>query len=372
MGPPPTACGRLLKGARPRARPSRIPGRRWVRRLALLAAVGLSGCAQVGYLGQAASGHLRLVGAAQPVETLVQDPALDEGLRERLRLSQRMRQFASRELGLPDNASYRRYADLQRGAAVWNVVATPELSLQLKTWCYPVMGCAGYRGFFDRTEAEAFAAALRRDEGLEVLVYGVPAYSTLGWSWLFGGDPLLNTFIRYPEGELARMIFHELAHQVAYAADDTEFNESFATAVERLGVEAWLAAHGDAAAREQYRRSNERRERFRALALGYRARLQALYEGPQDEPAKRAAKAALFAQLRAEPDLQRGYEGWLANANNASLAIQAAYHRLTPEFEALFERQGRDWPAFYAEVRRLADLPKAERRQQLSKQRSTP
>lgn len=336
-----------------------------------LMALLLSGCAQIGYLGQAASGHLRLVGAAQPVERLLQDPAMAPELRERLRLSQRIRDFASRELALPDNASYRRYADLGRGAAVWNVVAAPELGLQLKTWCYPLMGCAGYRGFFDRAEAEAFAAALRREEGLDVLVYGVPAYSTLGWSWLFGGDPLLNTFIHYPEGELARLVFHELAHQVAYAADDTEFNEAFATAVERLGVQAWLAAEGDAAAREQYRRHQERRERFRALTQDYRARLQTLYAGPLDEAAKRAAKAELFARLRAEPELQSAYAGWLAGANNASLAIQAAYLGLVPDFEALFERCGRDWPRFYAEVRRLADLPKAQRRQQLST-RSSP
>jgi predicted aminopeptidase len=332
----------------------------------LLAAVALlSGCAQIGYLGQAASGHLRLVGAAKPVEELVQDPALDADLRARLHLSQRLRDFAARELGLPDNASYRRYADLQRGAAVWNVVAAPELGLRLKTWCYPVMGCAGYRGFFDKAAAEAYAAALREAEpGLEVLVYGVPAYSTLGWAWLFGGDPLLNTFIRYPEGELARMIFHELAHQVAYAADDTEFNESFATAVERLGVEAWLAAQGDAAARAQYRRGDERRERFRTTALAYRARLKALYESPLDTAAKRAAKAALFAELRVDPALD-GHAQWRANANNASLAIQAAYNALTPEFEALFERRGRDWAVFYAEVRRLAALPREQRRREL-------
>lgn len=339
--------------------------RRWP---VLLAAWLLSGCAQIGYLGQAASGHLRLVGAARPVDELVQDPALDSELRKRLELSQRIRDFASRELALPDNASYRRYADLQRGAAVWNVVAAPELSLTLKTWCYPIMGCAGYRGFFDRAAAEAFAQELREREGLEVLVYGVPAYSTLGWSRLLGGDPLLSTFIRYPEGELARMVFHELAHQVAYASDDTEFNESFATAVERLGVEAWLARRADAGAREQYQRGNERRERFRGLTLAYRARLQAIYEGPLDEAAKRAAKAALFAELRVEPGLA-GYEAWLAEANNASLAILAAYNGLTPDFDALFERLGRNWPAFYAEVVRLADLPKAQRRQQLSSRR---
>ena len=330
----------------------------------LLAALWLSGCAQLGYLGQAAAGHLRLVGAARSVDELVQDPALEAGLRERLLLSQRIRDFASRALALPDNASYRRYADLRRGAAVWNVVATPELSLTLKTWCYPIMGCAGYRGFFDRDAAEAFASALREREGQEVLVYGVPAYSTLGWSRLLGGDPLLNTFIRYPEGELARLVFHELAHQVAYASDDTEFNESFATAVERLGVAAWLAQPGKEAAREREARDRERRERFWRVAQDYRRRLQALYASDLDEAGKREAKAALFEELHRRRD-PPGHEAWFAAANNASLAILAAYNGLSPEFEALFERCGRDWPAFHAEVRRLADLPRAERRQQL-------
>lgn len=331
--------------------------------LCLMAAALLSGCAQIGYLSQAVDGHLRLVWAARPVPELVADASLDERLRERLALSQRIRDFASRELALPDNASYRRYADLRRGAAVWNVVATPELSLRLKTWCYPVMGCAGYRGFFDRAEAEAYAQRLRDDEGLEVLVYGVPAYSTLGWSRLFGGDPLLNTFITYPEGELARMIFHELAHQVAYAPDDTEFNESFATTVERLGVLTWLAGPERAAAREQYLQGDERRRRFQTEAMAWRLKLESVYAGPLDEAAKRAAKAELQRQMRAAPP--PGYEAWYARANNASLALLASYNQLSPAFEALFERQGRDWPTFYAEVRRLADLPKAQRRQQL-------
>ena len=195
---------------------------------------------------------------------------------ERLALSQRLRDFAVSELKLPDNASYRRFADLKRGAAVWNVVAAPELSLQLKTWCYPVMGCAGYRGYFERGAADSYAAALR-EEHYEVSVYGVPAYSTLGrlpGDWM--ADPLLNTFIHYPEGELARLIFHELAHQVAYAADDTEFNESFATAVERIGGARWLASHASDKAREEYAVFDGRRQDFRAFTMGWREQLAAL------------------------------------------------------------------------------------------------
>jgi predicted aminopeptidase len=326
-----------------------------------------SGCSTLGYYGQAVQGHLDLMDRARPVSDWLTEPDTPAPLRERLQLTQQLRDFAIGELKLPDNRSYRSYADLQRDAAVWNVVATPELSLQLRTWCFPVMGCVGYRGYFDRTQAQALADTLK-GEGLEVNVYGVPAYSTLGWSNWLGGDPLLSTFVRWPEGELARLIFHELAHQVAYAADDTAFNESFATAVERLGSQRWLATRP--AARAEYERQSRRREDFRALMQRQRERLQALYASALDDGAKRSRKAELMVQWRAEYEtLKRdrwggfaGYDGSIARANNASFAVQAAYNDGVPAFEALFERQGRDFTRFYAEVQRLAALPKAERR----------
>ncbi|HEY1393293.1 MAG TPA: aminopeptidase, partial [Methylibium sp.] len=243
--------------------------------MAALAAATLcltSGCSSFGYLAQSAHGQLSLMSAARPVSQVLAEPDTSAELRARLELSQRMRDYAIRELKLPDNRSYRSYADLHRGAAVWNVVAAPELSLQLKTWCFPIVGCVGYRGYFDRASADAAADELRH-EGEEVSVYGVPAYSTLGWlNWL-GGDPLLNTFIRYPEGELARMIFHELAHQEAYAAGDTEFNESFATCVEQIGGRRWLSEQAGAAAREEYERYDARRRDFQALTMAYRDKL---------------------------------------------------------------------------------------------------
>jgi predicted aminopeptidase len=326
-----------------------------------------SGCSTLGYYGQAVQGHLDLMDRARPVSDWLTEPDTPAPLRERLQLTQQLRDFAIGELKLPDNRSYRSYADLQRDAAVWNVVATPELSLQLRTWCFPVMGCVGYRGYFDRTQAQALADTLK-GEGLEVNVYGVPAYSTLGWSNWLGGDPLLSTFVRWPEGELARLIFHELAHQVAYAADDTAFNESFATAVERLGSQRWLATRP--AARAEYERQSRQREDFRALMQRQRERLQALYASALDDGAKRSRKAELMVQWRAEYEtLKRdrwggfaGYDGSIARANNASFAVQAAYNDGVPAFEALFERQGRDFTRFYAEVQRLAALPKAERR----------
>lgn len=334
----------------------------------------LAGCGNLSYLSQSVQGHLAVMNAARPVSDWLADAATPAELRERLRLSQRMRDFAVSELALPDNASYRRYADLQRPAVVWNVVAAPELSLTLQTWCFPVVGCVGYRGYFDRAGADALAAELRA-QGQEVGVYGVPAYSTLGkLPFDYFADPLLNTFIRYREGELARLIFHELAHQVAYADDDTEFNESFATAVERLGAARWLAEQASAEARDDYARFDARRSEFKALALATRARLDAIYRGPGSDDDKRRAKTAAMAAMRAEHERLKagpwqgfaGYDAWFASANNASLGVQAAYNALVPGFEALFEAQGRDFPRFYAEVQRLAALPKAERRATLS------
>jgi len=341
---------------------------------AALAAVCLgSGCSTLGYYSQAAGGHIDLLQRSRPVADWLQDGSTPAPLRERLQLSQRLRDFAVNELKLPDNASYRRYADLQRSAAVWNVVAAPELSLTLKTWCFPVVGCVGYRGYFGREGAEALAAQLRA-EGWEVSVYGVHAYSTLGWSNWIGGDPLLNTFIQWPEGELARTIFHELAHQVAYADDDTTFNESFATAVERIGGRRWLDRHASAQARAEYAALETRRQDFRALVLKTRQELEGVYASALPDAAKRERKAALLAAMRGEYAALKagrwggfaGYDGWFDRANNAALGVQAAYHELVPAFERLFESSGGDFQRFYAEVQRLAVLPKDQRRARLT------
>jgi predicted aminopeptidase len=361
-----------------------VKGGRWI----LMAGAGLigttllatavvclgSGCSTLGYYAQSVGGHLGLMSAARPVSEWLADESTPDPLRQRLALTQRIRDYAVQELKLPDNPSYRRYADLRRPAAVWNVVAAPELSLVLKTWCFPVVGCVGYRGYFDRADAEALAAE-QRAEGLEVNVYGVPAYSTLGrLNWL-GGDPLLSTFIRYPDGELARLVFHELAHQVAYASDDTMFNESFATAVERIGGAHWLQTQADDAARAAYERYDARRRDFRELTKRTRDELEALYRSDASEDIKRKRKAEIIASMRAEHGALKagrwegftGYDQWFERANNASLGVLAAYNELVPQFERLFEQEGRDFDRFYAAVRRLAALPKNERRATLDR-----
>ncbi|MEO7940321.1 MAG: aminopeptidase [Burkholderiaceae bacterium] len=361
---------------RTRSRNLAVWGRLWLAATVLL----LSGCADTAYYWQSVSGHLQVMHAARPVRQWLDDAQTPQQLKQRLRLSQRIRDYAVAELGLPDNASYRSYADLHRSAVVWNVVAAPELSLSLHDWCFPVLGCVSYHGYFDEAQAQAQANGLRA-QGMEATVYGVPAYSTLGWMNWVGGDPLLNTFIDYPEGELARLLFHELAHQIVYARDDTMFNESFATAVERLGGARWLDSHASDTARKQYAAYETRRRGFRLLVLSTRAQLAQVYAntGALDVATVRQRKQSVMQDFRARYALLRsqwggyaGYDSWVAQANNASLGAQAAYDELVPQFEALFMRLGQDWPAFYDAVKRLAALPVAERRTALAQAGTTP
>ncbi len=360
-----------------------VPAAAWraLRLAALLIGVAaLGACSSAAYYWQSVHGHLALMNAARPIDELLADPQVASELKARLELARRIRAFAVSDLALPDNASYHRYSDLKRRAAVWNVAAAPPDSLTLKRWCFPVVGCVGYRGYYDEAAARRLAAQLEAEEGLEVRVYGVPAYSTLGWLNWAGGDPLLSTFIRYPEGELARMVFHELAHQVIYVNDDTMFNESYATAVERLGVQHWLATQASAAARRDYARFDERRRAFRQLSRDTRRELEQVYaqkaalaHDPQALPALKAQAmgrfrqryAALKAEWVAAGTPFDGYDRWVAGANNAFFGVQAAYDELVPGFEALFAQVGGDWPRFHAAVRDLTRQPKAERQAQL-------
>ncbi|MFZ4478924.1 MAG: aminopeptidase [Rhodoferax sp.] len=353
----------------------RIVNRSPIRTLAGVAGLVLSclmtGCADTGYYLQSITGHLEMMQLARPVEQWLADDGPDPVLKQRLGLALQIRNFAVAELKLPDNRSYHSYADLKRRAAVWNVVAAPEFSLVLKTWCFPVAGCVAYRGYFDEAQARGYGQGLQAD-GLEVSVYGVPAYSTLGWlNWL-GGDPLLNTFIRYPEGELARMVFHELAHQVVYVKDDSLFNESFATAVERLGAQRWLSLHASGAARKEYAELDARRRQFRALSMATRLRLERIYQQNESSSDDREALLAMknaamrefrdeYARLKANWGGYSAYDAWVAGANNAAFGTQAVYDELVPAFELLFAREGQDWQRFYDAVRRVAHMPAAAR-----------
>jgi predicted aminopeptidase len=340
------------------------PDGRCLRCLVALAMLLLiPGCANFGYYLQSISGQLQLNSARQPVERVIADPDTPDLLKRRLERASAIRQFASSELHLPDNGSYRSYADLKRPFVVWNVFAAEEFSVEPREWCFPIAGCVGYRGYFSKDAADAYAREMRA-QGLEVRVGGVPAYSTLGWF----DDPLLNTFIQYPEYELARLIFHELAHQVAYVKGDSEFNESFAVAVEIAGVDRWIARRGDATMQADAARTRERRAQFAALVLDKRDRLASLYLQRIAPAAMRERKTEIFAELQRDYTRLKqqwgdfaGYDAFFNGANNAHLASISIYHALVPAMQRLLARQGGDLNAFFAEVRRLAALPKSER-----------
>ena len=336
--------------------------------MAACLALLLSGCANVGYYLQSVTGQLEIWSRERAIEDVIADRGTPAALKAGLERVLQIRYFASRELALPDNRSYRRYADLERPFAVWNVFAAPEFSVQPLRWCFLFAGCVSYRGYFAKDEAERFTAGLA-EQGYDVYVGGVPAYSTLGYF----ADPVLNTFIHYPEAELARLVFHELAHQVAYARDDTVFNESFAVAVEIEGMKRWLARSGDEHAKTGFARRQRIRDDFARLIEKHRGRFEALYRTRIAPEAMRGRKAQILGELEQEYRALKqgwgdypGYDRWFAQKpNNAQLASIAIYTQRVPAFQALLAREGNDLARFYAAVKELAALPKEQRDERL-------
>lgn len=331
---------------------------------ALALTLFLAGCSNLGYYTQAVGGHLDVLRATRPIHELVRDPATDPELRKKLEEASAIRQFASRELALPDNASYRAYADVGRPYVVWNVFAAPEFSVEPEKWCMVFAGCVNYRGYYSRDDAERFASELRQ-QGFDTYVGGVPAYSTLG----FFDDPVLNTFLHFGDVEVARLIFHELAHQLLYVRDDSAFNESFATTVENEGIRRWLARSPNQERRRAFALHQQRKAQFLAFVDAWRDKLGALYAVNRPAEEQRRAKAQAtaemkraYAQLKASWGGYPGYDKWFEqDLNNAKIASLTLYTQLVPAFEALLAREGHDLPGFYRRVAALARLPKAER-----------
>jgi predicted aminopeptidase len=337
--------------------------------LIILLVGSLPGCSNIDYYAQAISGHIDVIRAARPVSDVMRDPASDPLLRKKLEEVQAMREFASRELSLPDNNSYRSYADLGRPFVVWNVFATPEFSLEPKRWCLLVVGCVNYRGYYDRQDAERLAAELRQ-EGYDTFVGGVAAYSTLGYF----NDPVLNTFLRFGTPEVARTVFHELAHQILFVKDDSFFNESFATAVENEGMRRWLARHATPEQCVAFEVQKKRKAAFVGLIRDYRKKALALYKdahlAAELTDQQRHAKAELLDALRREhANLKASWGGYAGydkffgeDLNNAKLVSISLYTELVPAFEVLLDNENRDLPRFYQRVVTLAALDKEARR----------
>jgi predicted aminopeptidase len=314
---------------------------------AVATALLLSGCETLAYYLQAFGGQMALMARARPAAELIADPATPQALRERLTLARSIRDYAVSGLKLPENGSYRNYAELGRPYAVWNVVAAPEFSLEPLRSCFPIAGCVAYRGFFGQADAERHAAALRAG-GNDVYVYGVPAYSTLGRF----DDPLLSTFIRYPDVQLARLIFHELAHQVAYAKDDSTFNESFAVVVEREGLRRWLGARGRGAELQNFLATQDRNREIAGDIEQARARLKLLYRQRIAPEAMRGRKQAELQDLGTKLVAHERFKDQVPN--NALLASFATYTELVSTFEHLLQEEGGDLERFYARVKAYA------------------
>jgi predicted aminopeptidase len=338
--------------------------------VALLAA--LSGCAGTMYLLQAARGEWHVMHARKPIVQVIDDPSTPQPMILELADVREARDFASRVLKLPDNASYTTYTKIDRPYVVWNVVAAPALSIYPKTWCFPIAGCVAYRGYFSEKRARAFAADLKR-RGYDVVVEGVPAYSTLGKL----PDPVMSTMMRYGSDELAAMIFHELAHQLLYVANDSRFDEAFAVTVEQEGLKRWLEYKGRPIHVDELKRQREEDGAFIAVLRYTRARLAQLYASAAPRQTKLRRKREIFADLAVDiHTLERRlhvhspvYDDWIAEGlNNAQLASVSTYYDCVPGFERLLRRENGNLPRFYAAARELAREPKATRDEQLCSQ----
>lgn len=335
----------------------------------LVLALLLSGC-QLGYYGHLVGGHRALMSARQPVEQVLQRDDLDPALRHKLELSVQLREFAEQQLGLPVDQAYSEYAELESDWVTWNLFAAPPLSLQPKQWCYPVVGCASYHGYFDQQRAERDAEKLRQ-QGLEVYAGGAIAYSTLGWF----DDPLTTPMLAGSDLWFAELLFHELAHRRFYLKGDTRFNESLATAVGRAGMQQWLSSRGAGLAEAHAQLEARERARQQVLALvdDTRQALAELYATTLPEADKLAQRDQLRQTLRErfalaaqdDPALSR-YQQWFDGPlNNAQLATLADYESLVPGFDAVLAQCEQQWPCFWQRVEQIAALPAEQRTQTL-------
>lgn len=328
----------------------------------------LLSCSSLSYYSQSVSGQLQILSQRRSLAQLITDPATDPQLQQQLRQVMEIRDFASRRLGLPDNKTFRSYTLLKRPYVVWNVIATPEFSLQPVQWCFLIVGCLPYRGYFHRAAAMKFAQGLKA-RGYDVQTGGVSAYSTLGWF----DDPVLSTMLNRDITDTARIIFHELAHQHTYIKNDTDFNEAFADTVAQIGVRLWLESNGRRQELARYDRDLIHEQEFSQLVLEYKTRLDGLYRSGLTADEKRKRKSAIFKQMTQDYfDMRRGwgtdhaYDNWFdAGLNNARLATVLTYRDLVPAFLALYTKSGRDLTRFYREVWELARCPASLRKQYL-------
>lgn len=324
----------------------------------------ITACTDIRYYGQAVKGQTHLLSQRVSVEQLIQDPTTSERLRNRLLYSREIIHFANETLHLNTGNAYQSYVDVKRPHVIYNLVAAPPLSLTPKTWCYPIIGCQSYRGFFDLDMAKATEKDLQ-SEGMETWLGGVSAYSTLGWF----DDPLLNTFIYRDDVELAALLIHELSHRQIYIEGDTAFNESFATAVEQAGLALWLVKDKHEGLIQRHQQQYEQRQQFVDLISQTLEVLRKTYNSHASDDEKRQQKHKIIANMRAQHQQLKEnwggkspYDRWFSSPiNNAKLLTVSSYHQYVPGFLTMLHKADGNWPIFYQLVEELAKKPKAER-----------
>ena len=332
--------------------------------LVIALAIIAEGCRSLPYYEQAISGQMQILRKRQPISDLIEDPDTSPELREKLIFIQSLRNFAEKELLLPVNDHYLSYVELNRPYVVWNVFAAPELSMTPATWCFPIVGCVAYRGYFKEADARRFGHTLAQ-EGYDVYIGGAIAYSTLGWF----DDPVLSTFANLSPPDTAALIFHELAHGVLYIPDDTAFNESFATAIEQEGLKRWQISTGQPQGYAEWKRKQRQRQKFTALVSTYRAQLQDVFASSLSTNEKRIQKAAVFTRMQSEFRALKlkyrqmtVYDAWFNEPlNNAQLISVSTYHSWVPAFSKMLSDTGGDLEVFFQRCRQLAKKEPQER-----------
>ncbi|MFO8142172.1 MAG: aminopeptidase [Marinobacter sp.] len=336
----------------------------------MLLLTGLQGCTTIGYYGQAVGGHLSLMIRGQPIQFLASDPQTDPELKHKLTVALSARRFARDTLQLPVGDAFTEYVGLGRPWVVVNLVAVPEFNLAPHQWCYPVVGCQAYRGYFNLERARREQTRFT-EQGYDTFIGAVTAYSTLGWF----DDPLHTGFTNLPEDRMVALIFHELAHRVVYIREDTAFNESFATAVELEGLRLWLEREHSGSGFEQALLRLEHRNRTLELVNHISTELEALYEQHDrlDVDVLRQHKASVLDELaRQYATLSRDYPepgpfgAPPVRLNNANVALFQQYNQYVPAFRQLLRDHGEDFGRFYQAVEALSRQAPAEREQKLS------
>ena len=330
----------------------------------------LQSCTSLAYYWEKIEGHSEILNKQRPIQDVIDDPKTTQEIKQRLINAREARKFASEVLKLPENDSYRNYVDIGRDYVVWTVVATPPYSIKPKEWCFIIVGCLSYRGYFSKQSAEDFAAELRK-RNMDVYVAGTKAYSTLGWF----DDPLLNTMLYKSEAYRIGIIFHELAHQQMYADSDTAFNEAFATTVELQGIKHWFTLADKQQLYADYVAAKNRDKDFKNLLKQAQENLKSIYALEQSDNVLESKKMQVFKKLKNQYQKfkQRwsdynGYDKWMSQPlNNAHLALVATYNNWVPALSQLFEQSNHDYKIFYKKIEQLKDLDKQQREVKLNK-----